>query len=62
MSSKERNYLQLGTFIYVGLTFFPFLPTGAFFSDFNANLFWINFSVMYACNEETNIFSTKIKN
>ena len=62
MSSKERNYLQLGTFIYVGLTFFPFLPTGAFFSDFNANLFWINFSVMYACNEETNIFSTKVKN
>ena len=61
MSSKERNYLQLGTFIYVGLTFFPFLPTGAFFSDFNANLFWINFSVMYACNQETNIFYQKLK-
>jgi O-antigen ligase len=57
INSKERNYLQVGAFIYVALTFIPLLPSGAFFSDFSSNLFWINFSIMYASNKETNIFS-----
>ena len=53
----SRNYIQIGAFIYVLINFIPFLPSGSFFSDFNVTLFWINFSVMFACDKKTNIFA-----
>ena len=53
---KSKNYLQIGCFIYLFTIFIPILPSGAFFNDFNLTLFWINFSLMYACNNQTNIF------
>ena len=53
----NKNYLQLGCFIYLLIVFIPILPSGSFFNDFNASLFWINFSIMYAANKETNIFN-----
>jgi len=56
----SRNSIQLGCFIYLIISLLPILPSGSFFSDFNATLFWLNFSIMYACNTETNIFN-KIK-
>ena len=31
-------------------------------ADFNANFFWINFSLFYALNSDTNIFKQKINN
>jgi hypothetical protein len=37
----------------------PLLPSGSFFSDFNSTLFWINLSIMYASNPDTNIFRKK---
>ena len=40
--NKEKNYVQVGCFIYLTIVFIPFLPSGSFFADFNANLFWIN--------------------
>ena len=54
---KSQNYIQIGSFIFVLINFIPFLPSGSFFSDFNLSLFMINFSLMYAVNKETNIFS-----
>ena len=51
-----KNYLQLGSLLYMALVFIPILPSGSFFSDFNATLFWINFSVLYASSSQTNIF------
>jgi len=57
----SKNYLQLGCFIYILLVFTPILPSGAFFSQFNANLFWINFSILYALSKNTNIFFYKQK-
>ena len=39
------------------INFTPILPSGSFFSDFNITLFWINFSIMFACNKKTNIFA-----
>jgi len=57
----SKNYLQLGCFIYILLVFTPILPSGAFFSQFNANLFWINFSILYALSKNTNIFFNKQK-
>ena len=52
----SRNYLQIGAFVFVLINFTPFLPSGSFFSDFNITMFWINFSIMFACNKKTNIF------
>ena len=53
---RSRNYVQLGAFVFIVINFTPIIPTGSFFSDFNATNFWLNFSIMYACNPNTNIF------
>ena len=53
---KSKNYIQAGCLIYILTNFIPLLPSGSFFSDFNSTIFWINFSLMYACNKQTNIF------
>ena len=53
---KSKNYIQTGCFIYVLTNFIPLLPSGSFFNDFNSTIFWISFSLMYACNKQTNIF------
>ena len=53
----SRNSIQLGCFVYLIINFMPILPGGSFFNDFSSTLFWINLSIMYACNEKTNIFS-----
>ena len=54
-----KNYLQIGAFIFVLINFTPLLPSGSFFSDFNTTMFWINFSIMFACDKKTNIFEKK---
>ena len=56
----SKNYIQIGCMIYLITNFLPLLPTGSFFGDFNSNLFWINLSIMYACNPKTNVFN-KVK-
>ena len=55
----SRNYIQAGCFIFLIINFVPILPSGSFFNNFNITLFMINFSLMYAVNKETNIFSKK---
>jgi O-antigen ligase len=52
----SRDLIQIGCFAYLLTNFIPLLPGGSFFSDFNSTIFWINFSLMYACNKQTNIF------
>ena len=53
----SRNSIQLGCFTYLIVNFLPILPSGSFFNDFSSTLFWINLSIMYACNKKTNIFN-----
>ena len=53
--NSNRNNLQLGAFVYVVLVFVPLLPSGAFFSNYVATLFWINLSVMFATSRNSNI-------
>ena len=53
----SKNYIQLGTFLFLLTVFTPLLPSGSFFGDFNETIFWINFSIMFACTKETNIFN-----
>ena len=54
-----RNYIQAGCLVFLLINFIPILPSGSFFNNFNITLFMINFSLMYAVNKETNIFSKK---
>ena len=54
---KSENYLQLGCFIYLLVIFIPIIPSGAFFGDQVQTLFWLNLSILYASNLETNIFN-----
>ena len=54
---ERKNYLQLGSFIYILITFLPLLPGGAFFGDYMLTMFMLNLSIFYASNEGLNIFS-----
>ena len=56
----SRNSIQLGCLIYLIINFVPILPSGSFFTDFNSTFFWLNLSIMYACNSKTNIFYSKV--
>ena len=55
---QSKNYIQIGSFIFLLNIFIPFLPSGAFFTDLNLTIFWLNLSLMYSTNKKTNIFST----
>jgi O-antigen ligase len=53
---SSKNYLQLGCLIFLSTSFIPFLPSGAFFADYNLTIFWINLSIMYAVGKKTNVY------
>jgi len=55
----EKNKIQLGSFIYILTVFTPILPSGAFFSDSLLTLFFINFSLLFCVNKNSNIFFKK---
>lgn len=44
---SKNNYLLIASFILVG-NFIPFLPKGSFFSNWNAMIFWLVFSIIYS--------------
>ncbi len=43
---KDITVLMLSSFILAHML--PILPSGSFFSTFNASLFWLNFSILHA--------------
>ena len=47
---RNNNLIHLGSIIFIILTFVPFLPSGSFFTSFNATIFWLNFSIMIFFN------------
>jgi O-antigen ligase len=53
----SKNYLQIGCLIFLLISFIPFLPSGAFFSDYNLNIFWLNLSIMYSVGKKTNVYT-----
>ena len=55
----SKNYVQAGCLVFLLINFVPILPSGSFFNNYNLTLFMLNFSIMYAINKETNIFSKK---
>jgi len=54
---NSKNYLQLGCLIFLIISFVPFLPSGAFFADYNLTIFWVNLSIMYAVEKKTNVYN-----
>ena len=54
---NSKNYLQLGCLIFLITSFIPFLPSGAFFADYNLTIFWVNLSIMYAVGKKTNLYN-----
>ena len=54
---QSKNYIQIGCCVFLSNLFIPLLPSGAFFSDYNFTIFWLNLSLMYSINKKTNIFS-----
>ena len=55
---NSKNYLQLGCLIFLTTSFIPFLPSGAFFADYNLTIFWINLSIMYSIEKKTNVYTS----
>ena len=45
---KNQNLYLIGSFAYFVYTFMPLIPTGSFFTSFNATLFWINYCFVYS--------------
>ena len=54
---RNREYISLGCLVFLVAVFTPILPSGSFFSNYNITLFFINLSVMFACNSKMNIFN-----
>ncbi|WP_415275332.1 O-antigen ligase family protein [Candidatus Pelagibacter sp. Uisw_116] len=55
---NSNNSLQLGCLIFLITSFIPLLPSGAFFSDYNLTIFWVNLSIMYSIGEKTNVYTS----
>ena len=55
---NSKNYLQLGCLIFLTTSFIPFLPSGAFFADYNLTIFWVNLSIMYSIGKKTNVYTS----
>ena len=57
---SEKNYIKIGSLIYLTLVFTPVIPSGAFFNNYMLTIFAINLSIFYASDKELNVFK-KIK-
>jgi len=55
---NSNNCLQLGCLIFLITSFIPFLPSGAFFADYNLTIFWVNLSIMYSIEKKTNVYTS----
>ena len=55
---NSNNSLQLGCLIFLITLFIPFLPSGAFFADYNLTIFWMNLSIMYSIGKKTNVYTS----
>lgn len=47
INKPYKNLLSLGCVIYVTTYFIPILPSGSFFTSFNATILWLNLGFIY---------------
>ena len=43
---KNKEPINLTSFIFLFVLIIPLLPTGSFFTTYGASIFWLNFSLM----------------
>lgn len=43
---KNNDIVLLSLLLFICATFIPLIPTGSFFTSFNASLFWLNISIL----------------
>ena len=48
---KKKNFIQLGAILFVTATFIPLIPSGSFFTSFDATIFWFNYAIMLSYNK-----------
>jgi O-antigen ligase len=54
---KNKNEIfYLALLMNTLLIFIPFLPSGSFFSSFNASIFWLNISILLAFEKKRKLF------
>ena len=53
---REKNYVKIGSLIYLLFVFSPVIPSGAFFNNYVLTIFAINLSIFYASDKNLNIF------
>ena len=53
---REKNYIKIGSLIYLIIVFTPIIPSGAFFTDHVLTLFAINLAIFYASDKQLNVF------
>ena len=53
---REKNYIKIGSLIYLIIVFIPIIPSGAFFTDYVLTLFVINLAIFYASDVHLNVF------
>ena len=49
--SKKNNLIHIGATLFVASTFIPIIPSGSFFTSFDATIFWFNYGVMLSYNK-----------
>lgn len=54
---REKNYVKIGSLVYLILVFTPIIPSGAFFNNFMLTIFAINLSIFYASDKKLNVFT-----
>lgn len=49
---KNKNSIHLGSILFVLVQFAPIIPSGSFFTSWNATIFWFNFSILIFYNNK----------
>ena len=49
---NNKNKILLSSLLFIFAQIIPLLPSGSFFTNFGATIFWINVSIIYSINKK----------
>ena len=50
---RKKNLIHLSSILFITAQFLPLIPSGSFFTSWNATIFWLNFSILIFYNSKT---------
>ena len=59
---KNKSMVHLGSISFILTQFIPLLPSGSFFTSWNAIIFWTNFAILLFYNNKNSFFFNENKN